>query len=108
MIESKTPPMHLAWVVWGLGAIFYLMGFFQRVAPAVITTELRHLLSDQVASLVASLTHLFHLIPFIHLLSDQATSLVGPSYVFVFYEEICQKWSFFSLREHFSGAKTWL
>ena len=40
MIESKTPPMHLAWVVWGLGAIFYLMGFFQRVAPAVITSEL--------------------------------------------------------------------
>ncbi len=34
--------------------------------------------------------------------------LVGPSYVFVFYKEICQKWSFFSLREHFSGAKTWL
>ena len=40
MIESKTPPMRLAWLVWGLGAIFYLMGFFQRVAPAVITTEL--------------------------------------------------------------------
>jgi hypothetical protein len=33
--------------------------------------------------------------------------LVGPSFVFVFYEEICQKWSFFSLREHFSGAKRW-
>jgi len=40
MIESKTPPMHLAWMVWGLGAVFYLIGFFQRVAPAVITTEL--------------------------------------------------------------------
>jgi hypothetical protein len=23
MIESKTPPMHLAWMVWGLGAVFY-------------------------------------------------------------------------------------
>ena len=31
-------------------------------------------------------------------------SLVGPSYVFVFLEEIFQNWSFFSLREHFSGA----
>jgi len=31
---------------------------------------------------------------------------VGPSYMFVLYEKICQKWSFFSLREHFSGAKT--
>jgi MFS family permease len=26
--------------VWGLGALFYLMGFFQRVAPAVMTAEL--------------------------------------------------------------------
>ena len=32
--------MGLAWVIWGLGATFYLMGFFQRVAPAVMTTEL--------------------------------------------------------------------
>jgi MFS family permease len=27
-------------MIWGLGATFYLMGFFQRVAPAVMTTEL--------------------------------------------------------------------
>ncbi len=26
--------------MWGLGALFYLMGFFQRVAPAVMTAEL--------------------------------------------------------------------
>ncbi|CAB5080051.1 Uncharacterized MFS-type transporter [Olavius algarvensis associated proteobacterium Delta 3] len=26
--------------MWGLGALFYLMGFFQRVAPAVMTEEL--------------------------------------------------------------------
>jgi len=26
--------------VWGFGALFYLLGFFHRVAPAVITTEL--------------------------------------------------------------------
>jgi hypothetical protein len=35
-------------------------------------------------------------------------SLVGPSYVIVYYEKNCHEWSFFSLREHFSGAKTWL
>jgi MFS family permease len=34
------PPLGLSWFVWGLGALFYLMGFFQRVAPAVMTTEL--------------------------------------------------------------------
>ncbi len=32
--------MTLAWFIWGLGALFYLAGFFQRVAPAVMTREL--------------------------------------------------------------------
>jgi len=30
----------VSWFMWGLGALFYLMGFFQRVAPAVMTEEL--------------------------------------------------------------------
>lgn len=34
------PPAVLAWYVWGLGALFYLIGFYQRVAPAVLTNEL--------------------------------------------------------------------
>jgi sugar phosphate permease len=34
------PPAALAWGVWGLGAALYLIGFYQRVAPAVITNEL--------------------------------------------------------------------
>lgn len=34
------PPMTLAWCIWGLGTLFYLAGFFQRVAPAVMTREL--------------------------------------------------------------------
>ncbi len=34
------PPMTLAWFIWGLGALFYLVGFFQRVAPGVMTQEL--------------------------------------------------------------------
>lgn len=37
---SRTPPLQVAWLVWGLGALLYLMGFFQRVAPAVMTGEL--------------------------------------------------------------------
>ena len=32
--------MGLAWMVWGIGALFYLMAFFQRVAPAVMTDAL--------------------------------------------------------------------
>jgi MFS family permease len=32
--------MMLSWTVWGLGAILYLIGFYQRVAPAVMTSEL--------------------------------------------------------------------
>jgi MFS family permease len=34
------PPMLLSWMVWGSGAILYLIGFYQRVAPAVMTSEL--------------------------------------------------------------------
>jgi MFS family permease len=37
---EKYPPMSLSWMVWGLGAILYLIGFYQRVAPAVMTSEL--------------------------------------------------------------------
>jgi MFS family permease len=36
----NAPSLRLAWSVWGLGALFYLIGFYQRVAPAVITAEL--------------------------------------------------------------------
>lgn len=34
------PPARLAWLVWALGAALYLIAFYQRVAPAVITQEL--------------------------------------------------------------------
>lgn len=34
------PPALLAWSVWGLGALLYLIGFYQRVAPAVMTDRL--------------------------------------------------------------------
>ena len=37
---SGFPPAALAWSVWGLGALLYLIGFYQRVAPAVITDRL--------------------------------------------------------------------
>ncbi len=36
----RHPPAYLSWTVWGLGALLYLFGFYQRVAPAVMTTEL--------------------------------------------------------------------
>ncbi len=34
------PPLRFAFGMWGLAAAFYLIGFYQRVAPAVITREL--------------------------------------------------------------------
>ena len=39
-VPSALPPLTLAFLVWGLGAAFYFIGFFQRVTPAVITREL--------------------------------------------------------------------
>jgi nitrate/nitrite transporter NarK len=38
--SAPYPPFLLACTVWGLGAALYLIGFFQRVAPAVVTHEL--------------------------------------------------------------------
>ncbi len=40
MVTKSYPPLKMAWFVWGLGALFYLMAFFQRVVPAVLTEEL--------------------------------------------------------------------
>ena len=40
MEQNNSPPLRLALTIWGFGALFYLMGFFQRVAPAVMTGEL--------------------------------------------------------------------
>ncbi len=37
---KPSPPLRAAWTIWGLGALFYLMAFFQRVAPAVMTDSL--------------------------------------------------------------------
>ncbi len=38
--QRPLPPLMLAWTFWGLGAALYFIGFYQRVAPAVITNEL--------------------------------------------------------------------
>jgi MFS family permease len=40
MDHKRYPPASLAWLVWGLGAAFYFIGFYHRVAPAVITNQL--------------------------------------------------------------------
>jgi len=37
---EKYPPIGLALSIWGLGTILYVIGFYQRVAPAVMTSEL--------------------------------------------------------------------
>ncbi len=39
-IKENYPPAWQAWMIWGLGALFYLSGFYLRVAPAVMTSEL--------------------------------------------------------------------
>jgi MFS family permease len=38
--SASPPPLSAAWFVWGLGALFYLMAMFHRVAPAVMTEAL--------------------------------------------------------------------
>ena len=49
---NNTPPsMATGLFVWSFGAVFYLMGFFHRVAPAVITGELMRDFQISAASL---------------------------------------------------------
>jgi sugar phosphate permease len=38
--SKRNPPSFLAWSVWSLGAGLFLLGFFHRVAPAVLHREL--------------------------------------------------------------------
>ena len=47
----STPGPMVAFTVWGLGALFYLMGFYHRVAPAVITEDLMRSFSINAAAL---------------------------------------------------------
>jgi MFS family permease len=42
-LNKTHPPSGLSWTMWSLAAAFYLSGFYQRVAPAVITD---HLMAD--------------------------------------------------------------
>src|SRR3990172_12054658 len=37
---SRHAPVCMSWLMWGLVGSFYLIGFFQRVAPAVMVEEL--------------------------------------------------------------------
>lgn len=39
-VPPRLPPVALAWLTWGLLASLYFVGFFQRVAPAVMVDEL--------------------------------------------------------------------
>lgn len=38
--QVRDAPRWLSWSIWGIAALFYLTGFYQRVSPAVMTTEL--------------------------------------------------------------------
>ena len=38
--KQRHPPPSLAWTMWGMGAALYFIAFYQRVAPAVLTSEL--------------------------------------------------------------------
>ena len=41
MILRKEPAITWrAWLAWGIVALFYLTGFYQRVSPAAMTSEL--------------------------------------------------------------------
>ncbi len=56
--SPRLPPAWLAWLTWGLLAGLYSIGFFQRVAPAVMVDELMHDFSIA-ATLLGSLSAIY-------------------------------------------------
>src|SRR5580698_9744175 len=48
---KNVPPTWLAASIWGIAALFYLTGFYQRVSPAVMTEELMRTFSIGAGSL---------------------------------------------------------
>ena len=48
---KKFPPLRLSWLIWGIGALFYLSGYYLRVSPAVMTTELMRSFQTNAAGL---------------------------------------------------------
>jgi sugar phosphate permease len=60
--RTHFPPSWLCWSVWGIGAAFYLTGFYQRVSPAVMTGELMrdfHISAQQLGNLSAFYFYLY-------------------------------------------------
>jgi hypothetical protein len=55
---SCLPPVSLAWLTWGLLASLYFVGFFQRVAPAVMADGLMRDLSIT-ATLLGNLSAIY-------------------------------------------------
>ena len=55
--RTRFPPLGLAWTVWGLGAVLYLYGFFQRVAPGVMGEELARTFDLGAAALIVAHNH---------------------------------------------------
>ena len=49
--SPNLPPLRTAWWVWGMAAPLYLIGFFYRVAPAVMTAEMMRTFSIGAAAL---------------------------------------------------------
>lgn len=48
---ARFAPAWLSWSVWGVAAFFYLAGFYLRVSPAVMTTELMRAFSINASAL---------------------------------------------------------
>ena len=58
----NAPPSWLCWFVWIIGALFYLIAFYQRVSPAVMTGELMrdfHINAKQLGNLSAFYFYLY-------------------------------------------------
>ena len=77
----RFPPLSLAFAVWGLGAALYLVGFFHRVAPAVITRELAQEFELTAAALGNLSAFYFYTYVAIQVPTGMLVDRYGPRYI---------------------------
>jgi fucose permease len=77
---SKTdyPPPILSWIIWGLGALLYAIGFFQRTAPAVMTKELMTEFDITAAALGQLASFFFYVYVIMQIPTGILSGILGP------------------------------
>ncbi|OPY84361.1 MAG: putative sulfoacetate transporter SauU [Smithella sp. PtaU1.Bin162] len=77
-VDREYPPSVLSWSIWGLGAMLYAVGFFQRTAPSVMTKELMVDFNITAAALGQLASFFFYAYVMMQIPTGILSSILGP------------------------------